>query len=95
MNMTVLGLATAGMLLSASAALAVDQGTPAQQGGVSTSPGVVGGRAPAERPPATGLLPGSPGPYKSEGASSPPTSEGSSTMPAPSSGSTAHSNGNH
>jgi hypothetical protein len=94
MNITVLGLATAGMLLSASAALAVDQGASAQQGGVSTSPGVVGGRVPAETPPATGSLPGSPGPYKSEGASSPPTSGGPSTTPAPSSGSTTQSSGN-
>jgi hypothetical protein len=87
MNSTVLGLATASILLGASAALAVDQ--PAQQGGVSTSPGVVGGRTGAESPPATGLLPGSPGPYKSEGVSSPPVSQGSSTAPASPSGSAA------
>jgi hypothetical protein len=83
MKIAVLGLATAGMLIGASAAL--------QQGGVSTSPGVVGGRTGAETPPATGLLPGSPGPYKSEGASSPPVSAGSSTMPASPSGSAAQS----
>jgi hypothetical protein len=92
MNSTVLGLAAASMLLGASSALAVDQ--PAQQGGVSTSPGVVGGRTPAETPPATGLLPGSPGPYKSEGASSPPVSQGSSSMSTPPSGSAAQSTTN-
>jgi hypothetical protein len=86
MKITVLGLATGCMLLGASTALAVDQ--PAQ-GGVSTSPGVVGGRTAAETPPATGLLPGSPGPYKSEGASSPPVTQGSSTAPASPSGSAA------
>jgi hypothetical protein len=91
MNITVLGLATACMLLAVSAALAADQAT--QQGGVSTSPGVVGGRTPAETPPATGLLPGSPGPYKSEGASSPPVSSGSSTAPASPSGSASQSSG--
>src|SRR5262245_60118401 len=37
---------------------------------------------PAETPPATGLLPGSPGPYESEGASSPPVIGGSSTVSA-------------
>ncbi len=89
MNITVLGLATAGMLLGASAALALEQGAPAQQGGISTSPGVVGGRTGAETPPATGLLPGSPGPYKSEGASSPPVSQGSSSLSTPPSGSAA------
>ena len=37
---------------------------------------------PAETPPATSLLPGSPGPYESEGASSPPVIGGSSTVSA-------------
>jgi hypothetical protein len=91
MNITILCAAIVGLSLSTSVALA--QSAPAQQGGVSTSPGVVGGRVRAESPPATGLLPGSPGPYKTEGASSPPITEGSSTLPAPSSGSTAQTNG--
>jgi hypothetical protein len=85
MNVTV--LATAAMLLGASVALAANQGAPAQQGGVSTSPGIVGGRTPAETPPPTGMLPGSPGPYKSEGVSSPPVT----SAPASPSGSAAQS----
>lgn len=93
MKITVLSLALVALWLGATGAMAAEPGTAAR-GGVSSSPGVVGGRVPAERPPSTGLLPGSPGPYPSEGVTPPSTGTGSSAMPRPSSGSAAPSSGN-
>jgi len=94
MKISVLGLAVFALLLSAGGAMAVDQAAPSQSGGIATSPGVAGSRVPAETPPATGLLPGSPGPYPSQSPSAPSAGAGSTTMPAPSSGSTAPSGAN-
>jgi hypothetical protein len=94
MKITVLGLATAGLLLSAGIAVAIDSGPPAQQGGVSSSPGVAGGRVPAETPPDPGMLPRTPGPYPKAGVTSPSTGTGSSAVPPPSSGSAGPSSGN-
>ena len=54
MKISVFGLAIALLLVGASGAIAADPGLPHQQSGVSSSPGVVGGRVPAETPPSTG-----------------------------------------
>jgi hypothetical protein len=94
MKISVFGLAVVALWLGATGAIAADPSTAASQSGVSSSPGVVGGRVPAETPPSTGLLPGSPGPYPSEGVTSPSTGAGSSALPSsPSSGSAAPSSG--
>jgi hypothetical protein len=82
-------LAAASLLLGASAVMAADppgtvQPAPANpQGGVPTSPGVVGG-VPAEPPENPGMLPGRPGPYAPEGTSGMSTT--SPNMPAPKTG---------
>jgi hypothetical protein len=93
MKINVLGLAVFALLLSAGGAMAVDQAAPSQSGGIATSPGVAGSRVPAESPPATGMLPGSPGPYPSQGSSAPSAGAGSSSMPAPSSSGSAAPSG--